>query len=241
MARAFDGTDDVLSQGAAMSNFLTTTAGTGACWYRPAGTPTSNGTVYQNDRIWGDSGANLGLHRGDTGSGDQVHAYNWDGNADKVSAACTVGTWSHWVWRHAGGEIALFKDGELVGATASGNTSLGNTLEIGRNGTLFLEGDLAELAFWSIDLSNAEILGIARGWSAQRIRRASLTGYWPIWGVHSPEIDLSPGNNRTLTVSGTTKTDHPRVFRIPSPRVGMAAVAAAAAAHHRMALLGVGR
>lgn len=212
MARRLDGVDDILTQAVAMSSFLSATTGTVACWYRPAGSPIVSTPVYTTDPIWVTSGNDFGVFRGDIGAGDQVHAYNWDGNADKVSAACTAGTWNHWIWRHAGGELSLVKDGVFVGAVPSGNsTGITNSLRLGNtSGSGFLEGDIAELAFWNVDLGSSECLALGRGFAPDRIRRLSLTGYWPLWGIHSPETDLS-GNNRNLTLTGTTRADHPPV------------------------------
>jgi hypothetical protein len=56
-------------------------------------------------------------------------------------------------------------------------------------------------AIWNVALIIAEIVALARGVNPLRVRRASLKGYWPVFGVHDPEIDLIAGNNMTL--SGT--------------------------------------
>lgn len=241
MARALNGTSDVMTNASAMSTWLSASVGTAAIWYRPAGTPANSGTVYVNDPLWVTSGNDFGLIRGDTGSGDRVHAYNWDGNADSVSAACTPGTWNHWIWRHAGGELVLYKDGILAALTASGNsTGITNSLRLGNvSGSGFLEGDVAELAFWNVSLQDDECAALGKGFSPRMIRPASLTGYWPLGGRASPERDLRAG--RALTLTGTTVADHPRVIYPRAPTVGMPAAAAAAVVHHRMGLLGVGR
>lgn len=86
-------------------------------------------------------------------------------------------------------------------------------------------GHLAEAAIWSVGLSAAEIAALAAGVPPRLIRPESLWGYWPIWGVDSPEPDLS-GNQRSLTVTGTlTRSNHaPIVIRMPPSVIEAAAV-----------------
>lgn len=80
-----------------------------------------------------------------------------------------------------------------------------NALRIGTNATdsgAGTRGDLAEVAIWSVALTAAEMLALAKGVSPLRVRPASLFMYIPIFGVADPEADLS-GNARNGTVTGS--------------------------------------
>ena len=77
----------------------------------------------------------------------------------------------------------------------------------------FFNGRIAEVGLWRAVLSADEILSASQGVSPSRIRPGALIGYWPIWGVASPEPDLSDlGNHGTVT--GTAPAaDHAPVGR----------------------------
>ncbi|MCL6480300.1 MAG: LamG domain-containing protein [Firmicutes bacterium] len=67
------------------------------------------------------------------------------------------------------------------------------------------DGRLAEFAIWNALLTASECQALARGASPNTIRRQSLVGYWPLWGVSSPEPGLPGG---TATPTGTTAARH---------------------------------
>lgn len=68
-------------------------------------------------------------------------------------------------------------------------------------------GRLAEFAYWDVLLTANEFAALARGVPAYRVRPANLKFYYPLWGLHSPEIDLSSGS-LAGTVTGTSKSNH---------------------------------
>ena len=211
MARAFDGIDDEATNSTAFSTLITASAGTFCIWYRPVGTPTTESNIWKNDGLVADGTSQyVGLHRANiSGGGDRIYAYNWDSNEDRIGALLTVGTWNHWTWLHTGGNLSLFKDGVSQGSIASGDTgNLLGTLRLGKSSGLsnWLEGDLAELAIWNVALSPLEIAALPYI-SPLGIRESALQIYTPLWGIHSPEIDLTR-NNRSLTLVGTLVTRH---------------------------------
>ena len=67
-------------------------------------------------------------------------------------------------------------------------------------------GDLAEFAYWGIDLDAAEIAALAKGFRPSSIRPASLKAYIP--GIRT----IQEIRGTSLTVTGTSVADHPRVF-----------------------------
>jgi len=63
---------------------------------------------------------------------------------------------------------------------------------------------------WSVPLTANELMALARGVCPLLIRPDAITHCYPLWGSHSPEIDLSP-NHDTATVTGTSVTNGPPV------------------------------
>lgn len=121
-----------------------------------------------------------------------------------------VGTWNHCV----GVEVSSSSrkavlNGDLGNAGTNTDTvtpSGINSCDVGREGDSspadHWEGELAEVAFWNVALTDNEIVALSRGVSPLRIRPASLLAYWPIYGLASPEPDLS-GNVNNLTLNGS--------------------------------------
>ena len=100
--------------------------------------------------------------------------------------------------------------GSQVGAAI---TDGGHNLSIGQQGDGTTQcnefvGRLAEVAIWKgATLSAAEITALASGTSPSAVRSGSLTGYWPLYGVASPEPDYS-GNVGNGTVTGSSAANH---------------------------------
>jgi hypothetical protein len=67
-------------------------------------------------------------------------------------------------------------------------------------------GIVAEAAVWNVELTppEAESLGTV---CPERVHGTALIGYWPLYGAHSPEPDLS-GNVKNGTVTGTSVANH---------------------------------
>ncbi|CAM6003248.1 unnamed protein product [Sphagnum balticum] len=73
-----------------------------------------------------------------------------------------------------------------------------------------LSGKLAEWGLWDAALTTAEIASLAAGVLPPQVRPLSLVGYWPLYGLASPEPDLS-GNANNGTLTGTTYATGPPV------------------------------
>lgn len=113
------------------------------------------------------------------------------------------------------GALAVFLNGVSDG-TATSNRSIQNTttpLAIGAqwDGATAVNshnGRIAEVGIWDVALTDVEFLALASGVSPILVRPANLKGYWPIWAVASPDVDLSP-NSINATLSGTAAlADH---------------------------------
>ena len=222
MARLFNGTNQYLSSGVAVSTFLTNSAATFCCWHKPTGTAGTDLLVYDLPGIMADSGGYLGLYRGNPASaGDKIWAFNYDLTVDQVGFTYTNDAWVHIAWRHSGGTIYVYKDGVEAGTVASGNTfDVGGTLNIGKGYSDYVNGDIAEMATWNVALDAAEIAALGKGVIPLVIRPASLTGYWPVRGTFSPEIDLKGGRNLTL-INAPTASAHAPVISTTRRRVSL--------------------
>lgn len=65
----------------------------------------------------------------------------------------------------------------------------------------FVDAQIADVAIWDVALDGREIAALAAGVRPNHILRSSLVHWWPIWGRHSPEIDLTGNLDLTLTAS----------------------------------------
>lgn len=64
------------------------------------------------------------------------------------------------------------------------------------------DGRLCEVGIWDVALTDDELRALASGISPLMIRLSRLVGYWPLYGVGSPEPDVSPNRNHA-TLGGT--------------------------------------
>jgi hypothetical protein len=194
-----------------------------ACWFRSDDT-----TINQTLMCISDTGTDVNYFRLSAmgaSAGDPVRA---DTTATTTGDADTTTGFSANTWHHACGVFAgtadrrAFIDGGSKGTDVVNEVPTGlDTTAIGRLARLtpagYTSGRIAEAAIWDVALSDVEVALLAKGYSPLFVRPASLTLYAPLLGNYSPEIDLIGA--RSLTVTGATKADHPRVFMPPPPLV----------------------
>ena len=136
-------------------------------------------------------------------------------NGTGVSVA--VSPWAQDVWSHGAGKFASTTSRTVVidGGTTGTNTSFRSApfdeLRIatyGNTSPFYLSGRLSEVAVWNADLTSDEIVSLAKGFKAYRIRPQSLLYYVPL--VREVQ-ELRSGI--TLTANNApTVYDHPRVY-----------------------------
>lgn len=68
-------------------------------------------------------------------------------------------------------------------------------------------GTIAEVAVWNIGLTAGEASSLGNGAPPSLVHANTLVGYWPLYGISSPEVDLS-GGKLNATLSGTAATNH---------------------------------
>ncbi len=159
------------------------------------------------------------------------------GDADNSVAAVAMSN-SGLVWESCGGVWAsassrrsYFKGvGSTERTTTVSPTSIDRTF-IGRladsTPNWEWDGHIAHVAVWNVALTSAEMLMLARRVSPFLVRPGSLIHYWPITGVHSPELDLVGGFH--MTVEATPDAANDPVIYAPQKQIFVFAPAAGAA------------
>jgi len=241
MSRLFD---DASSQYLTVASApVTAVPLTMACWFRSDDATISQRLLELHNS--GVSGDNFSLSAQGATAGDPV-AFASTTTAGGGSVANTTTGYSANTWHHACGvtsavnDRAVYIDGGSKGTNTGSKTPSGiNSFNVGRRGGtspgVYFSGRVAEVGIWNVALSDVEVAALARGIAPPYIQPAALVGYWPVWGLHSPEIDLTP-NNRTLTVTGATLADHAPVGLFTRSIGGLFIPDVS----HRLALLGVG-
>lgn len=180
-----------------------------------------------------------------------------NGNTDTFNASSTGDTlptgWHHSGFTYDGGANSgiTYHDGASH-HTWSHTETTGNIEQDSKTVRLMgAEGDpdaidaiMSWVGIWDVALSADEVAALASGILPIYIRPDKLLACYPLWGVQSPEIDLT-SNARSVTLTGTTRgaTDAPVEPFLISSRVFEEVVAAPAGIiplimHHRK-LLGV--
>jgi hypothetical protein len=153
------------------------------------------------------------------GSNGSVDAEVYNGaTVGKASTTTlvTAGAWQHVaaVFTSASSRAAYLAGGNKVtNATTSTPTNLNTTgigvyVDSGNNN--LINADIAEVAFYNVALTDADVLASSTGLSPLLIRPEALVAYWPLLGNTSPEIDLR--GRFELTVTGATASAHPRIY-----------------------------
>jgi len=151
-------------------------------------------------------------------------------------------TWNHWCYWFDGagvgsaGRLKFYFNGVEQGLTypvAIGTTIASNAQPFEMGFTTggvdpYYDGRIAECGIWNVSLSISEIVALARGVRPNRLRPASLQFYAPLWGLHSPEVDLSTFR-RSGTVTGATLANHAPVTTFTTKAYSFPAQGVAAA------------
>ncbi len=204
MARSFNGTSDKLS-GSDVG--LPTTTRSITVWFR---TTTSVPSGPSDGRVL--------LYYGTASSTHAVIFYDNNNHlvASNYGAAITGttdihdGNWHLAMLIVTGNTWSIYLDGsastEATG-TLTTSTTLNGTVLVGSDGggittQNFWSGDIGEIGVWNATLSLLEWKALYQGRRAYTVRAASLVRYIPMFGVQSPEPDLS-GQLHALTLTGT--------------------------------------
>jgi hypothetical protein len=166
-ALSFDGASDyvTLGQTASMIGSGWQTAKTASVWIKPTGAAVCTGPDPATcDAVLGDKPRSWGISRGTLGGNDRIWVWNYDGTFDAIGIEYTAGEWVQVALVQGGGVLKAYKNGLLVGTTASG-ASVGvaqGVLHFGgiinnasRNWTY--QGEIDELQIWNTARTDAQV------------------------------------------------------------------------------------
>ncbi|MCC6456176.1 MAG: tandem-95 repeat protein [Caldilineaceae bacterium] len=170
-------------------------------WIKPAGTTSPSVTPQTGQIIVGnDSPRSFGITRATNGGGDKLWVWNSDSNGiDRIGIDFTPNEWVNIALVHDGVTLYAYKNGTMVGSTASGPTLInGNSGDgmmflggSGRSGTTtYFAGQLDEVRFWNVALGQPAIAD----WMTRTVTNAH-----PNWANLSAYYQMSNGSGTSLT------------------------------------------
>lgn len=159
--------------------------------------------------------------------GDPIRAFVKDsGGTNAVaitSSAFTANTWHHATTVFASDTSrAAYIDGGSKGTNTDDQPTA--SLDVTTIGavrreaptsatTIPFDGDIAECGVWNVELTDAEVATLAKGFAPPCVRRASLIAYYPMVRNTTTLKDSFSATANNLTLNGTTAvSDHPRVI-----------------------------
>lgn len=212
MARDFAGTDDYLSHSSILG--LTDYPFAWFGWFNLANLTHRGHLISMTDNA---DGEGYGIFFDGTSSDTIAAGTTFTEEAAFTSAAVSAAnTWVHVLGIFESDALTIRLNNANEGT--SGNTQAFITagtprftiggIQVGTVEDDFV-GRAAEIVCINKVPSEGEMAAHAAGMRAGNIWLPSnLVGWWPLWGLHSPEIDLS-GNGRPLTISGTVNAYAP--------------------------------
>ncbi len=135
------------------------------------------------------------------------------------TSSVSTGIWYHVAATLSGSSQIIYQNGVNCGSNSAGISMGANGLRTcivgasisGNNCSTvnnYLIGQEAEVAIWNVKLTPNEITALANCTSPPVVHGGtSLVGYWPLWGIDSPEQDYS-GNKDSGAVTGATAGNH---------------------------------
>ena len=165
-------------------------------------------------RITPDNAPGPGFFTINTGSGGQEAGFG--------TAIPTGGVWTHvgGAW-NGSSTMRVMRNGVQDGTDSmtAQSTNQANDWHIGvrPSSTNWYNGRIAEVAMWDAYLSDAEWAALGKGCCPLLIRNGNLKGYWPLWGVADPEIELTSGiPGCQMSVFNPVLANHAPVGPLPS-------------------------
>jgi len=128
----FDGTDDNLESGVALSTFVSASAWFAWALVNIDAIALNSASSFSNDAVLTDLGLFWGIFLRANGGSPLVYAYQWDGAEKKAQESITTGGWNLICARYDGTNIRLRVNAGTVQTAAAGNiTTLTNNLICG--------------------------------------------------------------------------------------------------------------
>jgi len=141
------------------SRVVTANECTFAVWVKPTGAAPAAAGVSSGDAIVGDSFGYIGIARGNLGGTDAIRVYNFAAVAyDSIDIPYNANEWVFVVLVHSKNVLYGYKNGRLVGSTASNNTGeLTGSMSFGFTFNSYLEGCIGACFTWKRGISPQEV------------------------------------------------------------------------------------
>ena len=156
----------------------------------------------------------FGITRANFNGQDRLWVWNADNNGtDIIGVDVTPGEWFALSVVHAGGQLSVYKNGDLVGSTASGATFIQNSANgdgkfylggSGRSGTsTYFQGQLDEVSLWNAALDGSTIQnGYLQEVTGDHPNYGSLVAYYQMTNGSGTTLDDNSGSGHTQTLNG---------------------------------------
>lgn len=225
MARQFTAaSSQYLSQGSAVVDL--TGAFSFAAWCNAPTLPSGGATIMSIGTTSSTDYVRLLLFGTGDASPSVLNALSTDGTNTNTAVGTTALTAGEWT--HAGasyntvGTPRVYYNGAMehehifqtVDPSGQNATVIGRTERPSPG--LYWDGYIAEVGIWNVQITTADYLILAAGYSPLLVKPNNLVAYWPLIGRMSPEIDLVGGFDLTLT-AGPGTAPHPPKISYPVP------------------------
>jgi hypothetical protein len=222
-ALKFDGSSQYITTNRNIQTFCSVSTCSLSVWLYPTGSAVSVSASYNGQGALGDDTGNMGIYRANISGNDRIWAYNWDSGDRRVGVTYTPNTWVHIVWVHTGGVLYAYKNGVLVGSTASGDEAGPWNFQIGKGYTTgtspYWPGRIDDVRIYNRALSASEVqalynIGAANiAHSNTTALSSGLVGYWTFDGGathwNTGKVDDVSGQNNTGQLINMSTTTSP--------------------------------
>lgn len=219
MARSFNGTSDLIST-AATSGPSISTPFTVAAWIFANSIGVDQSIIGSIDIGGNTGGVQLRISSGGALQlNDNNHAVLLSGLGTSVRTQ----TWALVAGSYDGTNVNIYWNNTNASGTSAAGLGvaahgymIGACTDINNVAIQFWPGQIADVAFWSAILTAQEISALVAGARPYSVRGKSITAWWPLTGLQSPEPDFS-GNKNNGTLTGTTPAFGPPIMQF-TPR-----------------------
>lgn len=181
-----------------------------SCWFRPTDIQANAQTLVEINQ-----GGTIGFqifNDGTNGIGELATDGTHTGDVI-TGSTLTAGVWYNVVgtfisdssrFAYLNGTPTAQDTATVTHPTGSMNIVVGNGQSFG----LPLNGDIAEVGIWNVQLLSVEINQLAAGVSPLLVHPSALVDYYPLFGNYSPENDLMVNNAPLTLTNGPTSASH---------------------------------
>jgi len=166
----FDGVDNFMATAATMNDMFTSTAGTIFVVAYVTAITTAGAAAYDNDQVFSDQVSGPGIrHCLALKTTPVIVAFHYDGSEDTATKTVATGTWYSMLYKMGGGNVSVglndARDASLTSAASGAATSMTGILRLAVNydSTIFTQIDIAEMAIFNVDVSEANRQAIESG------------------------------------------------------------------------------